>query len=350
MSNVLPDNKIDDHSDSAVSTSLLAAADVVSDLISDVTLPAPIKRNALKALSQLCTAAIDVPVALLEGFAAERRAETQARIKLISHTSDQIARGLVVSPEYSNVAARKFGAKIVREQVNLDKISVVAAEQLLAETPLSDDLPEGSPTPAEINDDWLNAFEQEARHKSTEEMQQIFGRILAGEIAKTSSFSVKTIKLVAQLDDRVASLFRRLCSLSISLKIGPRIIDARVVSLNGSASNNSLAQYGLSFDQLNVLNEYGLIIPEYNSWMDYQYCIAKGGVVNGVMRFENVNWGLVPKVGSTDDRQPLKLHGVGLTQAGRELMQVVEIETNAEYRAALFAHFETNKLDLVQLS
>ena len=201
-----------------------------------------------------------------------------------------------------------------------------------------------------LNGDWLNAFEQEARNKSTEEMQQLFGRILAGEIAKPNSFSIKTIKLMTQLDTRVAGLFRRLCSLSIALKIEARTIDARVVSFAGSASTNTLAQYGLSFDQLNVLNEYGLIIPEYNSSMDYQYCVAKDGVVNGVMRFENINWYLAPKVDSKESRQPFTLHGVGLTQAGRELMEVVEIETNEGYRSALFAHFAANKFDLVQLS
>jgi addiction module HigA family antidote len=38
-------------------------------------------------------------------------------------------------------------------------------------------------------------------------------------------------------------------------------------SLNGNAASNALRQYGLSFDDLNTLQEYGLIIADYNSWM-----------------------------------------------------------------------------------
>ena len=46
-----------------------------------------------------------------------------------------------------------------------------------------------------INDDWMNTFETEARLKSTDDMQQYFGRVLAGEIRSPNSFSVKTVKI-----------------------------------------------------------------------------------------------------------------------------------------------------------
>jgi hypothetical protein len=49
----------------------------VGGLVDGATnLPLPIRKNLFKALDQLCTAIIDIPVAYLEGKAAERRAET----------------------------------------------------------------------------------------------------------------------------------------------------------------------------------------------------------------------------------------------------------------------------------
>ncbi|MCW5318434.1 hypothetical protein GTQ43_33375 [Nostoc sp. KVJ3] len=60
------------------------AQDAVTDLMTGSSIPTPIKRNAFKAFAQLCSAAIDIPVAYLEGFAAEKRAETQARLKIIN--------------------------------------------------------------------------------------------------------------------------------------------------------------------------------------------------------------------------------------------------------------------------
>ena len=50
--------------------------------------------------------------------------------------------------------------------------------------------------------------------------------------------------------------------------VAEHILDARVPSLGRSAGENSLQQFGLSFRELNILNEHGLIIGEYNSWYD----------------------------------------------------------------------------------
>lgn len=111
----------------------------------------------------------------------------------------------------------------------------------------------------DISEDWLNEFENLARLKSSEEMKLVFGKILSGEIIKPGSFSIKTIKLISQLDNQAAKLFQLFCSQTISLSAGGNIYDARVVSINGNAASNSLSQYGLSFDSLNILHEYGLI-------------------------------------------------------------------------------------------
>lgn len=67
---------------------LATVADAVSDLVTGTTIPAPIRRNALKAFGRLCTAAIEIPAAYLEGKAEEKRAETEARVKIISTTAN----------------------------------------------------------------------------------------------------------------------------------------------------------------------------------------------------------------------------------------------------------------------
>ena len=81
-----------------------------------------------------------------------------------------------------------------------------------------------------VNDDWLNSFEEEARQKSTEDMQFLFGRILAGEIRKPGTYSIRTVKILGQLDQNVAILFKRLCSLCVVHEdpVGKEIFDARV--------------------------------------------------------------------------------------------------------------------------
>ena len=318
--------------------------DVITEAISGVSIPRPVKQNALKAFGRLCSAAIEVPAAYFEGKAAEKRAETKARVKLIETNATQIARQMEVDPEYARVAVRKFGQKIVREQVNLDLVSEEAARQLKDAENVQT---EGETQ--EIDDDWLNQFEKEASQRSTEDMQRLFGRILAGEIQRPSSFSIKAVKTMGELDTATANLFKRFCSACIVLrlpKIGHLLLDARVPSLGGNAGSNALQKYGFDFGQLNILHEYGLIISDYHSWRDYGLCVANKDNV-AVLGFlhQNAYWALVPMEGQ-EDRQELKLNGVALSKAGQELFDIIDIEPVENYTDDLSNFFRKQKLKM----
>jgi Protein of unknown function (DUF2806) len=322
-----------------------AATGTVTDWLSGV--PAPIRKNAFKAFGQLCTAVIDIPVAILEGVAAEKRAESEARVKIISTGAEQIASQMNVDPEFARVAVRKYGQKIVREQVNLDSASAFAAQELQNSPPRLTDNDKAQQEVAPIEDDWLNNFEKEASQKSSEEMQRLFGRILAGEIRRPSTFSIKTVKLIGQIDTPVANLFKRLCSLSISATSGNHLIDARVSALGGNAGSNALSTYGLSFDQLNLLHEHGLIIADYNSYADYGFSLVHGTVVPIPLKYAGRYWGLLPV--EKEDTKEVRLHGVALSRAGKELIDIVDIEADDAYTGALVAFFETKRLKMVEI-
>ena len=321
------------------------ATDLAGDLLTGV--PAPIRKNAFKAFAQLCTAAIDIPVAHLSGIAAEKRAETQARVKIINTGADQIATQMKMDPEYAQIAVKKYGQKIIREQINLDIISENARQELLQLNEDTNDNPEPN-TNEEISEDWLNLFEKEAANKSSDEMRILFGKILAGEISKPKSYSIRTIKIISQLDNRAATLFQTFCSLAISLQAGNHIIDGRVVSLNGNAASNSLQNYGLSFDNLNILQEYGLIISDYNSYMGYAMCLAKNMKVSLPFIHQEKPFGLVLQDGKNVG--DLKLRGVSLSNSGKELLNVVDTTPSSSYTNALSEFFKKMGLDMVEIS
>lgn len=328
---------------------LSAVTGAVTDLITGTTIPAPIRKNVFKAFDRLCSAAIDVPVAYLEGKSAEKRAETQARIKLIATGGDQIAKQMNVEPEYAHSAVKKYGQKILREQINIDKTCEVAADQIKHDIGTSKKELDESKETSSINDDWLNNFEKEASLKSTEEMQLLFGRILAGEIQQPNSFSIKTVKLLANLDNRVAELFQSFCSLCISVGFKDEIFDARVLSLDGNAGANCLKDYGLSFAQLNLLHEYGLIISDYNSYYDYNMCVAdKDRKIQLYFKYQNQN-----KAFSLINDQIVavqsRFHGVALSNSGRELLTIVDIEPNDQYTSKLQEYFKSQNLEMVEV-
>ena len=325
--------------------------DLIADLVADTAfpgIPAPVRRNFLKAFGQLCSAAIDIPVAYLTGKADERRAETAARIKLISTSAGQIAQQMQTDPAYARVAVQKFGQRVLREQVNLDMISQKAASEIRSG---NDDIDQSGPEDSgdTINDDWLNAFEVEARQKSTEEMQSFFGKILAGEIRKPGSYSTKAVKILGNIDHNIANHFVRLCSMSIST----RFQDIRVSSIGGNAGKNALQEYGLNFPTLNLLNEHGLVISDYNSWQEYMPCVAVPGVKQQVVcipfNYQGRHWILNPmsnnKIGKS-----LRINGVALTQSGRELFNIVNIEPMDKYSQELTEFFEKQGFRMIEVS
>lgn len=318
---------------------LSTVGDAVGDMITGI--PAPIRKNAIKAFGRLCTAAVEYPVTLLEDAIEEHHAASRARVKLIETEAGQIAEQMRTDPAYARAAVAKFGRKILRERVNIDQISDVAAEELKSErsSSASDKATEAPP----ISEDWLNAFEDEAARMSSEQMQLLFGRILAGEIRKPSSFSIKTIKVMAQLDNRAATLFQTLCSLAVSLRAvntdGDFLVDDfRVVSM-GNAASNSLRAYGLAFDELNVLQEYGLIISDYNSYMGYSASIIRHDRVTLPFSYQSQPWAFIPQDIKKDFGE-FHVNGVALSRSGRELAPVVDTKPNEAYTTALKKFFE----------
>lgn len=317
------------------------ATDAVSEAAFGGTLPAPVRKNLFKAFGRLCTAAVDYPVACLEGKAAEKRAETEARINLLQSSSQKIAEQIEVSPEYAQVASDKYSRRIIQEQLNVDEISQIALAELEA-----NEVPLESSVDSEISDDWLSSFEREAATKSSDEMKLLFGKVLANEIRKPSSFSIRTIKLLSQLDNEAAKLFVRFCSNSVSLRLGDNIIDGRVVSLSGNAAQNSLSKYGLSFDNLNILFEYGLIVSDYNCYCGYEAAIAQDNNVMATLYLQNQHYGLVT-IDPSKRTPQLRLSGVALSKAGKELLSIVDIEVSDNYLNDLAAYFKNKNLQLV---
>lgn len=313
-------------------------------------IPKQTRRNFFKAFKQLCTGAIADPRGLLEERTSALN-ESSKRIDLLNNQAQSSEDEVQISREFIAKASAKSTSKVLREQANLDDITLQAARELakdIGNKEPNEDENSTNPT-EEIEDDWLNEFESHARLKSSEEMKLIFGKILLGEISKPGSFSIRTVRLISQLDAGAAKLFQTLCSNSISIRFGNTIFDARVVSLNGNAASNSLTQYGLAFDNLNVLQEYGLIISDYNSFMGYAHCIAnENNQVSGTIYFNNKHYGLTPIDREKFDKE-LKLYGVALTKAGKELLEIIPIQANPDYQKALIEYFERKHLHLVEV-
>ena len=346
------------------SNTMLGAA---TDLALDSAIPAPIRRNVLKALDRLGSALIDIPVGALERKSSEKRAESEARIKITETVNAQIMEQIKIDPEFPQRASNTFAKKILREQYNLEKILSFATDILKKKKyDNSTNQQSDNETEKSIDDDWFNIFEKEGSQKSSEEVQHRFARVLAGEIEKPCSYSIRTVKILGELDQYAAALFKRLCSACVFMEFpftrhiakmkdpvqskgpGRRISDMRVLSLGGDPGQGDLDKYGLGFHELNVLNEYDLIISVYNSSFEYNLSVNNKNW-SPILPFSHQakEWILLPS-SEQNENQGFKWSGVEFSQTGRELFQIVDIDPMPEYTEDLKKFFAEQNLIMAE--
>ena len=225
--------------------------------------------------------------------------------------------------------------------------AVVAAATELGDKEVSDHEPDH---------DWTARFFNEVQDVSSDDMRAIWAKILAGEVEKPGSTSARTLTILKNLDRKSARLFNTLCSICVSLRPDANVaLDARVPSMGGQPGQNSLQKYGLSYDSLNILNEYGLIIPDYNSYYPYTISIGITVGVSGQERiripftFQKRFWVLEP-MPEFQQADEFRLSGVMLTQAGRELQSVVAEEPSHQFLEDLNEFFKKNNLQMTEVS
>ena len=186
-------------------------------------------------------------------------------------------------------------------------------------------------------------------------MQSLWAKVLAGEVQRPGSTSIQALSLLRNLDQATAKLFEKLCSACVSLRPdGNQFIDARVPSLGGNAGHNALEKYGLYFDNLNALNEHGLVISDYHSNYNYRLCVGLFPSEQNPVKvcvpfgFQGRNWVLLPTTERAID-QELKIHGVALTRSGQELSRIVDLAPMNEYTQALTRFFKEKKLQMIEV-
>ena len=245
-------------------------------------LPVVIAANATKAIDQISAAVTRNIVARIDGNTAKVKAYADVGVSHVHRTGDVIEEDITVPKEYGRLVAEQHARRIIREQKNLDEVARVAVEDLTHGEQIEQD------AAADISSDWLNQFEDRARLMSSEGMRATFAKILSGEIKKPGSFSVRTLQCLATIEGKIAKLFQQFCSCAISISY-QNGIDGRVPIFAGHPNDNVLEAYGLSFDHLNELQEYGLIITQYESTLDYSFQIISN-LFSSPLRFRIANF------------------------------------------------------------
>ena len=293
------------------------------------------------------------PVAArLQGRADVTAARYRGEVLRLEAQAQADARELLVPAETAVVRGELDIGEVVRQKVeyqqakrvrNIQGVVWLAAEELGDES-----VPD-----EEVDHDWTSRFFSDVQDVSSEQMQVLWARVLAGQVRNPGSVSIRTLNVLRHLDRSVAEQFGVLRSMCISMPFGSGV-DTRVSSLGGLAGQNCLGGYGFNFDSLNGLHEYGLILSSYNARADYRGAIGRspdvgGFVVRYPFAFEGRWWVLKP-VGDDPNwtADPFWVSGIALTRAGVQLFDVVDVVPQDRYREDLVAFFAKDGFAMVE--
>jgi hypothetical protein len=167
-----------------------------------------------------------------------RIAKAQAKADIIKAQADLEVEAL------QRRALERFVAEEAKKQANIEQITAKAV-------PLLEDQSE----PEKMEDDWIANFFDKSRIVSDDEMQDLWARILAGEVNAPGKFSKRTVNLLADLDKNDANLFKKLCGFGWMIN--------RVTLLVFNQKAEIYNNMGINFESLSHLESTGLIQCNY---------------------------------------------------------------------------------------
>jgi hypothetical protein len=175
------------------------------------------------------------------------RKEAEARayeIEILKRaTAKATAEGKEIDFDSQERIQERILHKETRHQINIDNVSQIAAEHLYQEESVSNE---------PVNEDWIARFFSIVEDISDEELQNLWGRILAGEVKQPNSYSLRTLEVLKNLTKREAEIFIKFSKLAMCSS------DVTFV-FNPDNSDFLLDNYGITFQERLLLEEVNLI-------------------------------------------------------------------------------------------
>ncbi|MEP0264258.1 DUF2806 domain-containing protein [Dokdonia sp.] len=152
---------------------------------------------------------------------------------------------ILIEPPIEERVQERINFQETKKQINLENVTAYAAEELKNE---------GLVTDEPVDKDWTTRFFRIAEEVSNEEMQALWGKILAGEIKQPKTYSLRTLELIRNLSKKEADTFMKVASFAIK--------SANTNYLFKGKNEKILSEkYKLFYADIALLTEIGLIQP-----------------------------------------------------------------------------------------
>jgi hypothetical protein len=238
------------------------------------------------------------------------------------------AHGEADAAEVLTDARSRMMAREVRRQRNLDQITDHAERELPA-----------SVNSNPVDQDWFAEFLNCSQDVSNEDMQSLWGRILAGEVARPGSFARRTLSAVRLLDRRDAESFTKLGSLF--WRIGVDYIHFR--PKESEHAQAFLESVGLKWGDLLHFAAIGLVaqVPG-TTVVTFSFNPGRPEVLD--------YFGKKFEVRASEQSGSVATNVMPLTDVGSELARICGAQPRPDYMQATLAYLKDSMLTIREIS
>lgn len=293
-----------------ISEPLKRLVEVIAEGIGAVTHPYLAKKNAdakayeIRVISQ----AMAESRVLLSGTEYE-----DGKIKVLpqsQQSSEQLS--------LPNRAESRQAYQELRKQQNIEAVCANSAQALIGESKVAEDKPES---------DWINRFFEIAENISTEDLQYLWGKILAGEIQKPGSFSLRTLETLKNMSRQEAENF---------CKLGRYVLRHKNMALYIDPEKYiSKQENTLGFAEIFALKDAGIIAD--SDFLNFSFEPSSAGTTSQIFYSS-----LVLLFEREKDTPKITIKVGALTKAGVELLTLISIQPDMEYIKFIAQQFHSD--------
>jgi len=221
---------------------------------------------------------------------------------------------ILTSTEADSRIEKRIDYRERKRQQNIETITQAAASELARLEQVADEKPD---------DDWISRFFNSAQDISSEEMQHLWGQILAGEIKNPGTYSLRTIDFIRNLTRAEAELFQRVGKLALS----------QGETWFVAANNKKWLETHRKIREMDhfLLGELGILYPSDLTILTKQNSGQKS------VLFSSEEYSLLIELAELKSNASLRIWK--FTGIGRELLSLISKPFDEEYLECIGRHY-----------
>jgi hypothetical protein len=209
-------------------------------------------------------------------------------------------------PSLTEIALRATVADGMRREAHVARAIIYAEQELLGD--------ESAPDDREVEADWLYRWRDYASQVSGDQLQSLWGKLLAGEVKKPGAYSLRTLDFARNLSTDEAKLIERL---------SPFVL----VDFVCRSDEKLLEKEGLRFGELLALQDLGILSGVESLGLsmtlesDTKDSYSKALLCHGRVLIATHN----------EPSKTIELGAYPVTNVGRQIMALGKFAANEEY-------------------